>query len=69
VAFRCTCSRERIADTLHALGREEVEGIVHEHGLVEANCDFCGRRYAFDAVDVAQLFATGAGPTTHAPRQ
>lgn len=59
VAFRCNCSRDRIADTLRSMGRGEVEGIVREHGLVEAICEFCGHRYAFDAVDVAGLFVAG----------
>jgi molecular chaperone Hsp33 len=59
VAFRCSCSRERIAATLQALGREEVEGILKEQGLVEVACDFCGHRYAFDARDLAGMFADG----------
>ena len=64
VAFRCTCSRERIADALRALGREEVDGIVHERGAVDADCEFCNAHYRFDAVDVAALFvdATPAVP-------
>jgi molecular chaperone Hsp33 len=60
VAFRCSCSRERIEDTLRALGREEVEAILEERGSVEADCEFCNAHYRFDAVDVAGLFAEGA---------
>ncbi len=60
VAFRCGCSRERIEETLRALGREEVEAIVEARGLVEADCEFCNAHYRFDAVDVAGLFAEGA---------
>jgi len=60
VSFRCSCSRERIADTLRGLGRHEVEDILREHGLVEATCEFCGHHYAFDTVDVAELFTEGA---------
>lgn len=65
VAFRCSCSRERIGDTLRAMGREEVEAIVAERGAVEADCEFCNAHYRFDAVDVAGLFAEGA--VTEAP--
>jgi molecular chaperone Hsp33 len=58
--FECTCSRSRSGRMLLALGREEVESILAERGNVEITCDFCNTRYAFDAVDVGQLFACGA---------
>ncbi|MCA3220169.1 MAG: Hsp33 family molecular chaperone HslO [Burkholderiales bacterium] len=58
-SFRCSCSRERIGRMLLSLGRGEVEDIVREQGHVEVTCDFCNKAQLFDAVDVAQLFATG----------
>jgi molecular chaperone Hsp33 len=57
VAFRCSCSRERIDSVLRLMGQREVESIVAEQGAVEANCEFCNARYRLDAVDVAGLFA------------
>lgn len=57
--FACRCSRERIGRMLVSLGREEVDSIVAELETVTVTCDFCGRQYSFDAVDVAQLFASG----------
>ena len=59
-AFKCTCSRERVAGMLRALGREEVDGIVKEQGAVSVNCEFCNLAYAFDAIDAAQLFVEAA---------
>jgi molecular chaperone Hsp33 len=61
--FECTCSRERSGRMLLALGREEVDSILAERGDVEIVCDFCSARYAFDAVDVAQLYSSGATET------
>ena len=58
--FQCACSRERIGRMLLSLGREEVESIVAEQGQVEVTCDFCNAKRVFDAIDVAQLFATGS---------
>lgn len=55
--FACTCSRERVANMLRGLGREEADSVLAERGDVEIGCDFCGRHYRFDAVDVGQLFA------------
>jgi molecular chaperone Hsp33 len=57
--FACRCSRERIGRMLVSLGREEVDSIIAELATVTVTCDFCGREYAFDAVDVAQVFASG----------
>ena len=54
--FACSCSRERVGGMLKALGRDEIEGIVVEQGRVEIACDFCGRKYHFDPVDVGGLF-------------
>ncbi|HXI15984.1 MAG TPA: Hsp33 family molecular chaperone HslO, partial [Chloroflexota bacterium] len=55
--FACTCSRERVGQMLRGLGRDEVDSVLAERGDVEIGCDFCGRHYRFDAVDVGALFA------------
>jgi molecular chaperone Hsp33 len=54
--FACTCSRERVRGMLRTLGRDESESLIAERGQVEVGCDFCGRHYRFDAVDVAGMF-------------
>ena len=54
--FACTCSRERVANMIRSLGREEADDIVAERGEIEVGCDFCGKQYRFDPVDAAQLF-------------
>jgi molecular chaperone Hsp33 len=58
--FACTCSRDRIGRMLLTLGRAEVDSILAEQGSVSVICEFCNASYAFDAVDVGQLFATGS---------
>ena len=69
VSFRCTCSRERVADMLRLLGLDEVHSILVEQGKIEVDCEFCNRNYYFDAVDAEQLFAaevvTQPGTTRH----
>ncbi len=57
--FHCTCSKQRVAQMLRMLGREEVESVLAERGEVEVTCEFCGAGYAFDLVDAAQLFHAG----------
>lgn len=63
VAFRCGCSRARVAGALAALGRIEIDSILAEHGAIEADCEFCNAHYRFDRVDAAALFSDSVVPT------
>jgi molecular chaperone Hsp33 len=54
--FACTCSAERVAGALRLLGRDEVEHILAEQGTVSVTCEFCNRRYAYDAIGARTLF-------------
>ena len=65
--FACSCSRERVAQMLSNLGRDEVESVVEERGQVEVGCEFCGIKYHFDAVDVGELFAPLAAQAPGSP--
>jgi molecular chaperone Hsp33 len=62
VGFACRCSVDRVAVLLRALGLPEMRGIVAEQGAVTVTCEFCGRPYRFDAIDVERLFAGVASP-------
>ena len=55
--FACSCSIERVRNMLRNLGREESDSILAERDDIEIGCDFCGKQYRFDAVDVGALFA------------
>ena len=69
VAFRCTCSRERVGASLVALGQSELEIMLAATGNIETTCEFCNRMYKFDAVDVEQMFRLNkpshAAPLSH----
>lgn len=58
VRFHCPCNREKVADVLRLLGREEVDSILDEQGQVDVTCDYCTQAYAFDSVDCAEIFAS-----------
>ncbi|MFV1982178.1 MAG: Hsp33 family molecular chaperone HslO [Thiohalomonadales bacterium] len=67
ISFRCTCSRERVANMLQSLGSKEVISIIEEQKIIEVACEFCNQKYEFDSVDTEQLFAsdiTHPTPTT-----
>jgi len=65
--FHCSCNREKVGSMLKMLGQEEVESALTELGELGINCDFCGKHYAFDKVDCAQLFATDSPVQTMIP--
>lgn len=67
VCFRCSCSRERVANMFTTLGYDEVKDMLKEQGILEVACEFCHHKYEFDEVDVEQLFATNTPrpPDTH----
>lgn len=65
VQFQCTCSRERLEQVLVSLGREELDSILEEKGLIDVNCEFCNRFYSFAPVDVATLFGSNDADIRH----
>ena len=67
VRWHCPCTRERVASMLRSLGEDEVNDILAERGQVDVSCDFCGKPYAFDAVDCATLFSPTAPPAGDVP--
>jgi molecular chaperone Hsp33 len=69
LAFRCSCSRDRVVGMLRMLGLDEVRSILAEKPEIEVTCEFCRKRYTLDPVDAEQVFAaevqTQAGRTRH----
>jgi molecular chaperone Hsp33 len=57
VRFFCPCSEERVLNALRIMGREEVDSILEEHGVIDARCQFCNHAYRFGAPEMAALFA------------
>jgi len=62
--FACRCNTARVAGVLRALGVDEIRSILAEQGAVTVTCEFCGRPYRYDAIDVERLFSQGASPDT-----
>jgi molecular chaperone Hsp33 len=66
VRFECRCSAARVANMLRSLGAEEMRAVLEEQGAVTVTCEFCQRRYRYDAIDIERLFLPDAGPSTPA---
>ncbi|MHC1758483.1 MAG: Hsp33 family molecular chaperone HslO [Negativicutes bacterium] len=54
VAFQCTCNRERVANMLNSLGRDEMNAMMEE-GQAEVRCNFCNELYQFTEKELCEL--------------
>ncbi len=54
VVFKCTCSKERYADALVTLGREELEDLAKQE-TTELVCAFCKEKYQFSQAEITDL--------------
>ncbi|MDD5297009.1 MAG: Hsp33 family molecular chaperone HslO [Rhodocyclaceae bacterium] len=64
VAYECPRDEDKVAAMLRSLGREEVETMIGEEGVLEVKDDICNQTYRFDAGMLARLF-DAPKPTLH----
>jgi molecular chaperone Hsp33 len=55
VVFGCRCSTNKVAGVLQALGESELNSLLAERGVVEVSCEYCGKEYQFDKIDISGL--------------
>ncbi|MQQ08234.1 Hsp33 family molecular chaperone HslO [Epibacterium sp. SM1979] len=48
VRFGCTCSEERVRQSLSIYSAKDIEKMTNEHGRVTADCQFCSAHYDLD---------------------
>jgi molecular chaperone Hsp33 len=53
--FQCSCSHERVENTLISLGRNELQSILSTDGKAEVVCHFCNEKYQFDRTELMAL--------------
>jgi len=53
--FKCSCSRERTAQALLALGQEGLQELLDSEGEAEIDCQFCRQSYTFGGDDLRLL--------------
>lgn len=58
IRFGCTCSPDKVVQTLAHYSREDIASMTTEDGKVTADCQFCGAHYEF-APDELGLGAAG----------
>jgi len=60
LTFKCSCSRERTAQALLALGKEGLQDLLDSEGEAEIDCQFCRQSYKFGADDLRWLIGETA---------
>ncbi|MCU4652384.1 Hsp33 family molecular chaperone HslO [Roseibacterium sp. SDUM158016] len=48
VAFGCTCSADRVRQSLSIYSAKDIRYMTTDEGIVTADCQFCGAHYEFD---------------------
>jgi len=56
VYFKCTCSREKVTNMLRSISHQEASHIIKEQGNISVDCEFCGKEYQFDEIDIATIY-------------
>ncbi len=52
VSYQCSCSKQRMAKALIALGEAELDDLFAEQEEVELTCEFCNDQYSFDRAGI-----------------
>ena len=55
IEWRCSCSLERVRNTLLLLGPQELEDMANEGKTIHLDCNFCGKSYYFTVDDLREL--------------
>ncbi|WP_047980737.1 Hsp33 family molecular chaperone HslO [Ornithinibacillus contaminans] len=55
IAFSCKCSKERLAQAIIGLGKDEIQQMIDEDHGAEASCHFCNETYTFTEEELKEL--------------
>ena len=65
LAYKCRCSKERLASALTLIGHFEIEKMIEEKEPAQAKCDFCGRQYTLSIPELEELLEKLRAGETH----
>ena len=52
VKFGCTCSKDRVAQSLSIYSAKDLAHMTTDEGTITADCQFCGAHYVLDPTEV-----------------
>lgn len=53
--YECDCSKEKMADGIASIGKEELRDIIEEDGKAELLCHFCNTTYNFNKEELEKI--------------
>lgn len=68
VHFECSCSRKKVTNMLRSISHQEAADIVKEQGNISVDCEFCGKSYQFDEIDIAEVYSEHTQPSDSSTR-
>jgi len=54
-AYICGCNKEKFADGLMTLGKEQLTELIEEDGKAEIQCQFCNKLYNFNKEELEEI--------------
>ena len=64
VEFGCTCSPDRVRQTMSIYSAKDIATMTTDDGIVTADCQFCGAHYEFDPATLGFEAANGHSDDT-----
>ena len=55
IEYKCDCSKERFADGLASIGKNELDEIIAEDGQANTKCHFCNKNYHFSKEELENI--------------
>ena len=53
--YKCDCSKEKMANALISIGKNELKNIIEEDGKAELVCHFCNKKYQFNKEELENI--------------
>ena len=53
--YECECNKEKFADSLITLGKEQLKELIEEDGKAEIKCQFCNKTYNFTKDELEEI--------------
>lgn len=54
--YECECSKEKFADSLVTLGKDQLKELIEEDEQAEIKCQFCNKEYHFNKEELKEIY-------------
>ena len=54
--YECGCNKEKFAEGLMTLGKDQIKELIEEDGKAEIKCQFCNKIYNFNKGELEEIW-------------